>query len=187
MAQAPKGKKKRRKQGARELTRELKEYQQEPLDYCQFKPNDSDSLLWDATIQGPDDTPYAGGEFEVSIKFPKTYPLKHPSANMKTKCYHMNINDKGKVCCAILDNEWNVDCTTADVARSIYGLLKEPMPDSAINEDALTLYVDNEKEYIKIATQFTQKFANPNGTNINTIEKNEKEKEKGNDDQKNDN
>jgi ubiquitin-conjugating enzyme (huntingtin interacting protein 2) len=38
------------------------------------------------TLKGPDDTPYAGGIFEVDIVIPAEYPFSPPKMKFITKC-----------------------------------------------------------------------------------------------------
>lgn len=159
MAAQPKPK---RKQGARELRKEFTQYELEPPENCTFSLISDDIMKWLAKITGPQKSSY-DGIFDVELSFPKNYPITPPKAKMLTSIYHLNMNNKGKICCSILDNEWDLDKTVADVVDSIYELLEEPVKDSAINDDALAIFLHNEDEYHKIAKEWTKKYADPNG------------------------
>ena len=160
MAADPK-KKKRRLKGKKEIERELKEYKTFPLDFCQIDLKNDNEMIWIVTIQGPKDSCY-NGIFELELGFSKRYPIEVPLHKMLTHTFHININEQGKICCGILDNEWKKESTVRDILLSVYDLLKKPDPTAAINDEALNLFVDNEKEYYKTAAQWTEKYASAN-------------------------
>lgn len=45
-------------------------------------------------LQGPTDTPFEAGTFELSINVPEQYPLVPPAVRFKTKIFHPNVHFK---------------------------------------------------------------------------------------------
>lgn len=85
------------------ITKELVDLGKDPPTNCSAGPqNDSDSFHWQATIMGPEDSPFAGGVFFLNINFPTDYPFKPPKFQFVTKIYHPNINSNGSICLDIL-------------------------------------------------------------------------------------
>lgn len=65
------------------------------------------SLCPRAPLSPQDNPPYNKGAFRIEINFPAEYPFKPPKINFKTKIYHPNIDEKGRVCLPIiLPDNW---------------------------------------------------------------------------------
>ena len=45
-------------------------------------------------MQGPADTPFEGGTFELLLNVPEQYPLAPPSVRYRTKIFHPNVHFK---------------------------------------------------------------------------------------------
>ena len=80
--------------------------------------DEKDITKWIANIIGPEDTPYSGGVFKLSIDFPSHYPFKPPKICFKTKIYHCNINAQGKICLDILKTNWSPALSISKVLLS---------------------------------------------------------------------
>jgi ubiquitin-conjugating enzyme E2 G1 len=64
--------------------------------------NDDQIDDWNIIFEGPKDSVYQGGYFQVKMKFPQDYPNSPPEMIFKTKMWHPNIYPDGKVCISIL-------------------------------------------------------------------------------------
>ena len=72
-----------------------------------YKHDDSNILLGYALIIGPQDTPYAYGNFLFKFKFPCDYPYSPPILSYLTNDgrtrFNPNLYINGKVCISILN------------------------------------------------------------------------------------
>ena len=141
------------------LQQELKDLEKQPIANCSAGPFENDMKLWQATIFGPEDTPYAGGVFKVGIKFTDQYPFKPPIINFITPIYHCNINKKGAICLDILAKNWSPVLTIGKVLLSICSLLAEPNPDDPLVPYIADLYKKNKEVHDANARDFTLRFA----------------------------
>ena len=93
---------------------------------------------WVAVLQGPADTPYAGGSFSVRLSVPSSYPLSAPTATFSTPIFHPNVHWRtGEVCLDILKNDWSPAWTLMSVCRAIVALMSDfSGADSPLNCDA---------------------------------------------------
>jgi ubiquitin-conjugating enzyme E2 D/E len=142
------------------IQRELQDIIQEPPANCSGGPTSDDLFEWTATIFGPEDSPYHGGVFYLTIHFPTDYPFKPPHVNFKTKIYHCNINESGGICLDILKDAWSPALTISKVLLSICSLLTEPNPDDPLVPERAKQLRENKMEYEQTAMEWTQYYAN---------------------------
>ena len=101
----------------------------EEMGICVGPIDDADMFKWEATIVGPEDTPYESGNFILNIEFPKEYPFRPPVITFQTKIFHVNIHYGYKICCESfgpLYDEWSPDLTIDKILIEIINLLKYP-------------------------------------------------------------
>uniref|UniRef100_A0A2K6MBP1 E2 ubiquitin-conjugating enzyme n=2 Tax=Rhinopithecus TaxID=542827 RepID=A0A2K6MBP1_RHIBE len=128
------------------IQKELTDLQRDPPAQCSAGPVGDDLFHWQATIMGPNDSPYQGGVFFLTIHFPTDYPFKPPKVAFTTKIYHPNINSNGSICLDILRSQWSPALTVSKVLLSICSLLCDPNPDDPlVPEIAHTYKADREK------------------------------------------
>jgi ubiquitin-conjugating enzyme E2 A len=110
-------------------------------------PMDTNIMLWQAVIFGPDDTPWEGGTFKLVLEFTEDYPNKAPQVRFLTKMFHPNIYNDGQICLDILQNQWSPIYDISAILTSIQSLLCDPNPASPANSEASRLYNENRREY----------------------------------------
>lgn len=144
------------------IQKEIEEVKKSPPDRVMAGPSDDSNLFhWEGMMNGPEDSPYAGGIFKFVIDFPDDYPMKPPKIVFTTKIYHPNISLKGDICVDILKNKWSSVYTISKVMISISSLLTDPNPDSALNAESGRLYQRDRQAYNKTVREWVKKYASP--------------------------
>jgi ubiquitin-conjugating enzyme E2 A len=133
----------------RRLIKDLKRLEIEEIKGLFASPQESNVLLWEAVIFGPEDTQWEGGSFKLLLEFSEEYPTKPPNVKFITNMWHPNIYSDGKICLDILTNQWSPIYDVLTVLTSIQSLLSDPNPDSPANAEAARLYMENIQEYYK--------------------------------------
>eukprot|EP01103_Thecamoeba_quadrilineata_P013877 TRINITY_DN3984_c0_g1_i3.p1 TRINITY_DN3984_c0_g1~~TRINITY_DN3984_c0_g1_i3.p1 ORF type:complete len:151 (-),score=26.93 TRINITY_DN3984_c0_g1_i3:26-478(-) len=133
----------------RRLLRDFQNLQSEPPNGISGAPLDDNILVWQAVIFGPEDTPWEGGTFKLSLEFTEDYPNKPPKVRFISKMFHPNVYADGGICLDILQNQWSPIYDIAAVLTSIQSLLYDPNPNSPANSEAAKLYQDHRREYYK--------------------------------------
>lgn len=123
---------------------------------------DPDNLFeWYAQIDGPADSIYDGGVFDIDIVIPSDYPFRPPRAQFRTKVYHMNINNQGGICLDILKNQWSPALSVTKVILCILSLLTDPNPNDPLVGEIASLYRRDKVQHDANARDWTRQFAKP--------------------------
>tara|TARA_B100000795_G_C22771374_1_gene428037 strand:- start:1235 stop:1681 length:447 start_codon:yes stop_codon:yes gene_type:complete len=144
----------------RRISKELEEIIKDPPANCSAGPIDTEDVFrWEATLVGPEATPYSGGIFKLIIDFPTNYPFKPPKVRFSTRIYHPNINASGGICLDILKENWSPALTISKVLLSICSLLDEPNPDDPLVMEIAEKYKNDRVMYDLMAREWTRKHA----------------------------
>ena len=86
----------------RRIIKETQRLLQEPVPGITAEPREENVRHFVVTIEGPSDSPYEGGKFNLELFLPEGYPMDPPKVLFKTKIYHPNIDKLGRVCLDVL-------------------------------------------------------------------------------------
>lgn len=131
-------------------------------------------------MKGPDDTPYAGGIFEVDINIPNDYPFSPPKMKFITKgtcinsklwcpevvaVFHPNISSQtGAICLDILKDQWSPALTMKTALLSLQALMCSPEPNDPQDAVVATMYKERHAEFLAQARFWTETYAKAGGS-----------------------
>ena len=160
------------------LWRQQQELLKKSPEYVTPIINNEDPIDIQIDLEGPKATPYEGGIFRVKLIIPNEFPIAPPKGIFITKIFHPNISEKGDICVNTLQRDWNSrQWSLYNLFEVIKCLLIVPFPESALNEEAGKIFMENYDEYFKIAKMYTKIYAMKN----NNKEKSDKNEKKVND------
>ncbi|NER65861.1 ubiquitin-conjugating enzyme E2 [Pseudomonas sp. MAFF212427] len=145
--------------GLTRINKELQEFQKDPPAGCRVGPVGDNLFHCQATIMGPQESPYSGGVFFLDIHFPSDYPFKPPKIRFTTRIYHPNINSDGAIALSILREEWLPSLTISRVVQALVDLLENPQPETPLVPEIAAIYQKNSARYEQTAREWVQKYA----------------------------
>ncbi|KAE8722034.1 Ubiquitin-conjugating enzyme E2 S [Hibiscus syriacus] len=83
------------------------------------------------------------------------FPHSPPKDYFLTKIFHPNIATNGEICVNTLKKDWNQSLGLRHVLIVVRCLLIEPFPESALNEQAGKMLLENYDEYARHARLYT--------------------------------
>ncbi|CAL8273075.1 unnamed protein product [Gadus morhua 'NCC'] len=141
------------------ILEELRSLHCDPHPYFSIFPSESDFTFWKILLQGPPDTPYENGTFELYCQFGPDYPVKPPTLRFVTVMYHCNINNSGRICHNIFDRGYNAHIPMKEILEAVYGLLIAPEAEDPLDSILAEQFQSSKKEYDRKAKDHTTRTA----------------------------
>lgn len=140
----------------KQITRELGDLTKNPLEGIRVIFNEEDITSIQADIDGPPGTPYHGGSFRIRLVLGKNFPSNPPKGFFVTKIFHPNVGRNGEICVNTLKKDWNQDLGIKHILLTVKCLLIVPNPESALNEEAGKMLLEQYDDYCKRAKMMTE-------------------------------
>ena len=91
------------------------------------------------------------------------FPQKPPKGYFLTKIFHPNVSSNGDICVNTLKKDWDPrKWSLSHIFEVVKCLLIVPFPESALNEDASRLFMEDYDQFFKHAKLLTEVHAKPN-------------------------
>ncbi|KAG8181747.1 hypothetical protein JTE90_028285 [Oedothorax gibbosus] len=148
-------------QTIRQVQKELFDLASKPPEGIKVYINEEDITDIQAVIEGPAGTPYAEGKFRVRLVLGKDFPSSPPKGYFVTKIFHPNVARNGEICVNTLKKDWKSDLGLKHILLTIKCLLIVPNPESALNEEAGKLLLEQYDDYCERARMITEIHARP--------------------------
>lgn len=79
----------------------------------EVQPDGVEMPAWKIWLEGPAQTPYAGGVFELVVKFPALYPFRPFKLHFATPIWHPGVcSTTGRLCCCAIGGRLDDDAWT---------------------------------------------------------------------------
>ncbi|XP_036939828.1 uncharacterized protein LOC119011099 [Acanthopagrus latus] len=150
------------------ILEELRNLHCDPHPFFRVFPSEEDFSFWKILMQGPPDTPYEKGVFELYCQFGHEYPVKPPLVRFVTQVYHCNVNSVGRICHNIFDRNYNAHITMREILEAVYGLLIIPEPEDPLDSILAEEFLTSREMYEREAEKHTEETA---GNSLDDMEK----------------
>jgi len=148
-------------QTMRKLAKEIGKLMSQSPDGIKLHVNEDDITDVQASITGPEGTPYEGGQFRMKIVLGENYPTNPPKGFFVTKIFHPNVAKNGAICVNTLKRDWKPSMGIEHVLTVVKCLLIHPNPASALNEEAGKLLLERYADFASKARMMTDIHAKP--------------------------
>lgn len=149
----------------RRLQKEIQDILKDTLSGITITGKDDSTEITDFTrlkghFDGPPDTPYEGGHYEVDINITPEYPFKPPQMKFITKIWHPNVSSQtGAICLDTLGTQWSPVLTLKSALISLQSLLSSPEPKDPQDAEVASMLISRPEEFKHVAREWAQRYA----------------------------
>ena len=118
--------------------------------------NPSSPFVWDATILGPENSPWEGGLFSLELRFSCQHPYRPPFAKFTSKMFHPNITEDGIPALDIIQTRWNPNTRIGTILDQLQEMLRMPGSEYPVRPDIAVLQRTNKREYERSVRRLAQ-------------------------------
>lgn len=111
------------------LKKEYKKLLEQPVPLIVAKPAESNILEWHYVITGPQDTPYADGQYHGTVVFPREYPFQPPTIRMITPSGRFVPGQR--ICLSMSDfhpESWNPAWNVSTILKALQSFMVDDEP-----------------------------------------------------------
>ena len=127
--------------------------------------DESDMMHLQAQIQGPQESPYQGGLYNLTVDIPDRYPFEPPRVRFITPIYHPNIDSDGRICLDTLKMQphgsWSPSVNINTLLLTIRVLMSNPNADDGLVPDITEEYKRDVTLWMRKAVEHTKLNALP--------------------------
>ena len=146
------------------LRKELLNFYKDPPPLICVAINEKNILEWDYLLQGPEETPYEGGEYHGRIRFPSNYPLAPPEIVIFTPNGRFKTNT---ALCLSMSNfhpeTWNPAWSVSTILKGLLSFMVEDTPTEgaihpALSDSEKKVFTSKSKEFNSKSSTFNKMF-----------------------------
>ena len=136
-------------------------------DYKINLDEDDNNIIY-VQINGPIDSIYKNGVWDIRIELPKEYPYKSPSIGFVNKIYHPNVDfASGTICLDVINETWTPMYNLINIIDIFLPqLLTYPNPDDPLNIDASKEMLNDNSQFEKNVINNIKIYAMGNDSKI---------------------
>ncbi len=138
------------------LLKEVAQYTKSPVEGMLLRVNEENVTDIVVDFEGPEGTPYENGLFHIKLVFGSDFPAAPPKGTFVSQIFHPNISKTGEICVNTLKRDWKPEHSLSHILSVIRCLLIEPNPESALNEEAGKLLLEEFETFASRARLMTE-------------------------------